>query len=304
MPTMSRPRAASPPRSLVRLRTLGRSRSPVDDLYHTVLTLKWWQFFLGVGAAFVVANASFALAYALSPGSIANARSGSFEDAFFFSVQTMATIGYGQMAPAARFGQVLVTLEAVIGVLSFALITGVTFSRFARPTARVLFAERAVIGPRDGVPHLMFRMANYRHNTIIEAQLRVILLLEEITLEGQVMRRPYELPLVRERNSTFVLTWTAMHAVDEKSPFFGPDAFARLKRQKAEIFLSLSGTDETFAQTIYARRGYLLDDVVEDAYFADVLTVHADGTRVIDYARFHDVVSAAAWRERHKKTAE
>jgi inward rectifier potassium channel len=288
----------------VRLRTLGRSRSPADDLYHTVLTLKWWQFFLGVAAAFVVANAVFALAYAFSPGSIAHARAGSFEDAFFFSVQTMATIGYGQMAPASRFGQVLVTIEAVIGVLSFALITGVTFSRFARPTARVLFAERAVVGPRDGVPHLMFRMANYRHNTIIEAQLRVILLLEEITLEGQVMRRPYELPLVRDRNSTFVLTWTAMHAIDEKSPFFGPDAFARLAHQKAEIFLSLSGTDETFAQTIYARRGYRLDEVVQDAYFADVLTVHADGTRVIDYARFHDVVSTAAWRERHKKAAE
>lgn len=301
---MAPPRTSSPPRSLVRLRTIGRSRSPVDDLYHSILTLKWWQFFLCVGLAFVAANAVFAVAYALSPGSIANARSGSLEDAFFFSVQTMATIGYGQMAPATRVAQVLVTIEAVMGVLSFALITGVTFSRFSRPTARVLFAERAVIGPRDGVPHLMFRMANYRHNTIIEAQLRVILLLEEITLEGQVMRRPYELPLVRDRNSTFVLTWTAMHAIDEKSPFFGPDAFVRLRRQKAEIFLSLSGTDETFAQTIYARRGYHLDEVIADAYFADVLTVHSDGTRVIDYARFHDVVPLEAWRERHKKAAE
>ncbi|HTQ07631.1 MAG TPA: ion channel [Polyangiaceae bacterium] len=302
---MSQPvRASGPPRALVRLRTIGRSRSPVEDLYHTVLTLKWWQFFLAVGVAFVAANAVFAVAYAASPGSIANARPGSFEDGFFFSVQTMATIGYGQMSPASRLGQVLVTLEAVIGVLSFALITGVTFSKFSRPTARVLFAERAVIGPRDGVPHLMFRMANYRHNTIIEAQLRIILLLEEITLEGQVMRRPYELPLVRDRNSTFVLTWTAMHAIDEKSPFFGPDAFARLRHQKAEIFLSLTGTDETFAQTIHARRGYRLDDVVEGAYFEDVLTVHADGTRIIDYARFHDVVPLSVWRERHKRAAE
>lgn len=302
MPQTARPSGS--PRSLVRLRTIGRSPSPVEDLYHTVLTLKWWQFFLAVGMAFVLANALFAVAYAASPGSISNARPGSFQDAFFFSVQTMATIGYGQMAPASLLGQLLVTVEAVIGVLSFALITGVTFSKFSRPTARVLFAERAVIGPRDGVPHLMFRMANYRHNTIIEAQLRMILLLEEITREGQVMRRPYELPLVRDRNSTFVLTWTAMHAVDEKSPFYGPDAFARLRRQKAEIFLSLSGTDETFAQTIHARRGYRLDDIVEDAYFEDVLSVHADGTRIIDYARFHDVVSTAVWRERHEKAAE
>jgi inward rectifier potassium channel len=287
-------RASGSPRGFPRLRTVGRASSPIEDLYHTLLTLKWWQLYLAVGVAFVAANAVFALAYMASPGAIANARPGSFEDGFFFSVQTMATIGYGQMAPATRVGHVLVTIEAIIGVLAFALITGITFSKFSRPTARILFSERAVIGPRDGVPHLMFRMANYRHNTILEAQLRVVLLVEEISLEGQVMRRPLELPLVRDRNSTFILSWTAMHPIDDKSPFFGPNAIARLRERKAELFLSLTGTDETFAQTVHARCGYQLDDIVENSYFADVLTVGADGVRVIDYSRFHEVVPVTA----------
>jgi inward rectifier potassium channel len=275
------------------VRAVGRSWSPGADLYHTLLTVKWWQFFVAVGVGFVGANAFFAVLYALSPGSISNARPGSLEDGFFFSVQTMATIGYGLMAPATRLGHVLVTIEAIIGVLGFALVTGMTFSKFSRPTARVVFSERAVIGPRDGVPHLMFRMANSRHNTIIEAQLRIALLLEEVSREGQVLRRPYELPLVRDRNSTFALSWTAMHPIDEKSPFFGTDARARLREQKAELYLSLTGVDETSAQTILARYSYALDDIVDDAYFADVLTVHPDGTRVIDYGKFHDVVPVA-----------
>jgi len=285
-------RVSGAPRGFPRLRAVGRASSPIEDLYHTLLTLKWWQFFLSVGLAFIVANALFALAYAASPGTISNARPGSFEDAFFFSVQTMATIGYGTMSPITRLGHVLVTLEAIVGVLAFALITGITFSKFARPTARILFSERAVIGPRDGIPHLMFRMANYRHNTILEAQLRVVLLVEEISLEGQVLRRPLELPLVRDRNSTFILSWTAMHPIDEKSPFFGPGALERLRERKAELFLSLTGTDETFAQTVHARTGYQLHDIVENAYFADVLTVRPDGLRLIDYTRFHDVVPA------------
>lgn len=294
---MSRPKRSGGSRSnLPRVLAIGRSRSPVDDLYHTLIALKWWQFFLAVGAGFVGANALFAFAYAMVPGSIANARPGSLEDAFFFSVQTMATIGYGLMAPATRFGHLLVTVEAIIGVLGFALVTGMTFSRFSRPTARVLFAESAVIGRRDGVPHLMFRIANYRHNTIIEARLHVLLLLEEVSREGQVMRRPYELPLVRDQNSMFVLTWTAMHVIDEKSPFFGADALARLREKKAELFLTLTGIDETIAQTIYARSSYQLDAIVEDAYFADVLTVRPDGTRIVDYAKFHEVVPAAELR--------
>jgi inward rectifier potassium channel len=248
------------------------------------------EFVLLVVVAFVLANAIFALAYLCQPGSIANARPGSFEDAFFFSVQTMATIGYGALAPATLFGHLMVTCEAIVAILGVAVITGVTFSRFSRPTAKVLFSDKLVIGPRDGVPHLMFRMANWRRNTILEAQLRVALLIEEVTLEGQVIRRPLELPLVRDRNALFWMTWTAMHRIDETSPFFGPDAFDKLQTQKAELFLSLMGIDETFAQIVHARRAYALSDIVMNAYYADVLTVRDDGVRVIDYRAFHDII--------------
>src|SRR5258708_23610441 len=142
----------------------------------------------------------------------------------------------------------LVPPAAIIAMLGVAVVTGVTFSKFARPTARVLFADKIVLGPRDGVPHLMFRMANWRRNTILEAQLHVILLLEETSSEGHVMRRPMHLPLVRDRNSLFVMTWTAMHRVDEKSPFYRPDALHKLSQRTGELLLSLMRIHATFPQ--------------------------------------------------------
>jgi inward rectifier potassium channel len=289
----SRKTSLPPPAPSSRLpttRVLGRKASFAEDFYHTVLTRPWWQFFTMVACVFVMTNAVFALIYASRPGAIANARPGSLEDAFFFSVQTMATIGYGSMAPVSLFAHVMVTIEAIIAMLGGALVTGLTFAKFSRPTARVLFANNMVIGPRDGVPHLMFRMANWRHNTILEAQLRFILLVEERTREGQVWRRPVELPLVRDRTPLFGMTWTAMHCIDETSPFFGEGAMDRLRARKAEIFLSLLGMDETFAQQVHARHSYKLADIIPNAYFADVLSIEADGTRVIDYADFHEVV--------------
>lgn len=272
----------------------GRHPEAMADLYHFILTRPWWQFLLLVAAFFLLINALFATAYYLQPGAIANARVDSWEDAFYFSVQTLATIGYGGMAPATRLAHALVTLQAIIGMMLSALVTGVTFSRFARPTARVLFSEKAVINERNGEPHLMFRMANWRHNTIMEAQLRVFVLIRERTKEGDDMRRSVELKLVRDRTAIFFLTWTAMHKIEEDSPFYGPDAFERLRAQEAQIYLTLSGTDETFAQTIHARHGYKLEDIISGARFRDVLTTYPDGQRVIDYHHFHEVIEAPA----------
>jgi inward rectifier potassium channel len=287
------------PRKAVRLRkhqdnmpkveARGQSSRIHEDFYHEVLVWPWWRFFVFVSLSFLGVNALFALLYLSSPGSIANARQGSFEDAFFFSVQTLATIGYGVMSPGSRFGHVVVTLEALVGILGVALITGLAFAKFARPTARILFSEKAVVTRRDGVPHLMFRMANWRKNMVVEAQLRAFLRVEEVTREGESMRRIVDLPLVKDRSAMFILTWSAMHLIDEASPFHGDDALARLKARKAEIILSLSGVDETLGQNIHARYRYLLEDVVWQARFADVLRVDESGVRVIDYSRFHDV---------------
>ena len=268
---------------------IGQKSRLHEDFYHSVLVWPWWQFFLFVAIAFLGVNMLFASVFLLEPGSIANARPGSFEDAFFFSVQTFATIGYGALSPGTVYGHVVVTIEALAGIMSVALITGLTFAKFARPTARVLFAAKAVVSNRNGVPHLMFRMANWRRNMVVEAFLRVILLIEEITEEGEVIRRPLEIPLVRDRTALFSLSWTATHIIDEKSPFYGPDAMDKLRVKKTEILLALSGLDETMGQTIHARHRYLLSDIVWNARFVDVLTILEDGTRIIDYSKFHDV---------------
>lgn len=273
----------------VRFETVGQRPAFTEDLYHSILTTTWTRYFAGAGVIYLVANLIFAIVYLTVPGSIANAREGSLEDAFFFSVQTMATIGYGTLTPANRFANVVVSAEALFGTVGVALMTGLTFAKFSRPRARVLFANVAVVGPRDGVPHLMFRLANERHNQIVEAKLRVVVLIEERTREGDTIRVPHEIKLVRDTSATFMLSWLAMHRIDESSPFHGPDALDRLRERKAQIFLTMSGFDETTGSSIAARHAYALESVRWGSAFVDILTVRDDGTRQMDYRRFHDV---------------
>jgi inward rectifier potassium channel len=283
-------RYTAPQRANVSVRTHGQDVPLFEDVYHRVLAMPWWRFFAYVCATWIGINLVFALLYAAVPGCVSGAAAGDLEDAFYFSVQTFATIGYGAMAPATRFGHVVVVCEALVGTLGIALVTGVTFAKFARPTARVLFASRAVVQMRDGVPHLVFRLANWRGNMVVEGQLHVSLLKRTTTREGDVIRIPVELPLVRNRTAMFALTWVPMHRIDEKSPLWGGlEERDRLLAEGAEIFLSFSGMDETLGQSIQARYRYRLDDIAYNARFVDVLTIEPDGTRTIDYARFHDI---------------
>lgn len=268
---------------------IGQDVHPLHDLYHYILTQSWGAYFALVVMLFLLINALFALGYYFF-GGVSNARPGSFEDAFFFSVQTLATIGYGGMFPVSRIAHVLVSVEAFCGMLGVALATGVTFARFARPSARVLFSERIAVGPRDGVPTMHFRMANWRHNQVVEAQARIIVLRTVRTKEGDVHRIPVELKLVRDRTAMFLLTWTMMHVIEPGSPFYGEGALDRLREEGAELYLNVIGQDETFAQTIHARYRYQLDDIAWNTRFHDVLSTLPDGGRVIDYRYFHDVV--------------
>jgi inward rectifier potassium channel len=277
-------RAIPPPR------TRGQRVSFFEDTYHKVLAMTWWRFFAYVAAIWVGINLAFAVLYAAQPGCVSNAAPGNLEDAFYFSVQTFATIGYGAMAPATRYGHLVVVVEALVGTLGIALVTGVTFAKFARPTARVLFSEKIVVHLRDGVPHLVFRLANWRGNMVVEGHLRVLLLLIEKTAEGETIRVPRELPLLRDRTALFALTWMPMHRIDEQSPFWGGEAaLERLRALKGEIYLSFSGLDDTIGAQIHARHAYRLEDIVWNARHVDVLTIEDDGSRVIDYGGFHDV---------------
>ncbi len=259
------------------------------DPYHLLLTIPWPGFLALMALGYVVANALFALAYLAGGDGIENARPGNFLDTFFFSVQTMASIGYGAMYPRTAYANILVTIESVVGLMGLAMGTGLGFARFSRPTARVMFSCVAVIAPFDGVPTLMFRAANQRRNQILEAQLRVRLTRDEVTAEGQFMRRVYDLKLVRSQNPLFSLSWTALHPIDEQSPLYGATA-EMLAAAETTIIVTLSGIDETVAQTIYARHIYAAHEILWNMRFADILLVMPDGQRHVDYSRFHDVV--------------
>lgn len=259
------------------------------DVYHYLLTAPWPLLLLIVIGAFAAVNAVFAAAYLLD-GGIENARRGSFADAFFFSVQTMATIGYGKMAPASLFANALTTVEAVTGLIGLAVVTGIVFAKFSRPTARVRFSRVAVISKRDGVPSLMFRMANVRGNRIMEANIHVVFARQEKTLEGEEVRRFYDLALSRYRNAIFVYSWTAIHPITDHSPLHG-QSVESLADQDVEIIVSLTGLDETFSQTVHARHSYGLDEIKWGARLADILQRSADGI-VIDYSRFDETEPA------------
>ena len=155
-----------------RIRTAGQAFEPLGDLYFALITGSFLRFLLAVALFVLLINTLFAVLYLVSPGCIANARAGSFEDAFFFSVQTFATIGYGIMSPSTLYAHVVVTIESVLGILAVGSFAGIAFARLSRPTARVLFSDKLVIRPRNGVPHLQFRVANWRNNLVIEAQVR------------------------------------------------------------------------------------------------------------------------------------
>jgi inward rectifier potassium channel len=298
MPPLPPPSAASERRLRYRsktpvfraVHTRGQAFELGGDLYFALLTRPLWQFCLAVAVLVLGLNALFAELYMLDAGGVSNVRLGSFEDAFFFSVQTLATIGYGAMAPQSRFAHVMVTIESILGVLAVGSLAGVAFARLSRPKARVVFTDKMVIRPRNGVPHLQLRMANWRTNLIVEASLRLYLLVTQRTAEGEVLRTPVELKLVRAYSPIFFLTWTAMHAIDETSPFFGDGTIERLRAEGAQLFVSLSGYDESLGTVVHAYADFKLDEIVKDAAFVDVVTVNPDGSREIDFAHFQDIV--------------
>ncbi len=267
---------------------LGAWYNYLRDPYHLLLTIPWAGFLTLICVGYILANALFALAYILGGNGIENARPGNFLDAFFFSIQTMASIGYGAMYPRSTFANFLVTIESLVGLFGVTMATGLMFARFSRPTARVIFSRVAIIAPYEGVPTLMFRTANQRRNLILEAALRVSLARDEITTEGDFMRRIYDLKLIRSQNPSFSLSWTAMHPIDDRSPLYGvtPEA---LDEDEATIIITLTGLDETVGQNIYAHHTFAANDILWNMRFVDILAWTPNGDRYIDYNHFHEV---------------
>jgi inward rectifier potassium channel len=270
------------------LRRVGSARWHWTDLYHAMLAMSWPWFFLMLGVLYVGTNVVFACAYYAVPGSVANARPGSVLDVFFFSIETLATVGYGFMNPGSVYGHVVASVEILVGMMEVAVVTGLMFARFSRPSARILFSRVAVVARFNGTPTVMIRTGNERNNLILEASVRAALVRREKTLEGQEFTRFYDLALERNTTSVFALSWTVMHKIDERSPLYGKTP-AEMEAEGAYLTVSISGTDDTLNDFVHARHNYGHDDIRFGYRFVDILAERDGEVRIIDFGKFHDI---------------
>jgi inward rectifier potassium channel len=267
---------------------VGAPRLPLADLYHALLRVPWWMALLVIVGGYLFLNALFALGF-MAVGGVANVHPGSFDEAFFFSVQTMGTIGYGTMAPVSEGAHVLVVAESVTGLIVTALATGLVFVRVSRTRARVMFCARAAIGPMDGVPTLMIRVGNERRTPIVDATFRMTWTRTIRTLEGVTIYRSVELPLIKDKATALARSWTVLHELKPGGPLTKetPDSFLA---SDAEVTLSLSGIDDTSGQPVNAHHTWYAKEVVWGARLADILS--EDGPKMtLDLTKFHDLTA-------------
>ncbi|MGA8173009.1 MAG: ion channel [Methylocystis sp.] len=273
----------------------GLPRNFWTDLYHYAMTARWPAFFLALALAFTTVNLVFAgfytLAAAFGDDPVANARHGSFVDYFFFSVETVATVGYGDMHPHSLTGHLIATLGTFAGLSSVAITAGLTFARFSQPRARLLFARNPVIGMHDGARTLMLRFANERHNAITAASAQLWLIRDERTKEGANFRKFRLLELTRDENPIFAFTWTLMHVIDESSPLHGWTA-ADFDNPSTSLVVIFGGHDETSAQSVRGRRIYAARDILVDYNYVDIVGTDEAGAAIFDYTKFHDAKPA------------
>jgi inward rectifier potassium channel len=271
------------------IKRVGLNRWHWGDIYHWMLTLSWSRFFALVGALYLVTNLLFATAFFLVPGSISNARPGYFPDTLFFSIETLATVGYGYMNPGSTYGHIVASTEILLGMVEVAAVTGLLFARFSRPTSRIMFSDVAVVTPFNGVPTLMLRAGNERANLILEASVRASLVRRETTQEGQIFTRFYDLKMEREHSGVFALSWTVMHRIDESSPLHGKTQ-QDLQSEGTTLLVAISGTDDTLNDFVHARQTYAAEHIYFNHHFADIMSDKMEGNvRILDYSKFHDI---------------
>ena len=273
------------------IETLGLSQGFWTDLYHRSMTVYWPVFFGSAALVFALLNVVFAFLFWLGGDPVANVS----PDLplplslFYFSIETLATVGYGDMHPQTNYGHLVATVEIFTGMCLLAVMTGLVFARFSRPRARFVFADHPVVTTHEGVSTLMIRMANARHNTVSRASARLWIIRAERTREGDQLRRFYELKLDRHEHPMFVLSWMLFHVIDTDSPLHGMTA-ADFETGDALLVLNVSGVDDSSAQQLYARRVYSWRDLRWGHRYRDITSVSPQGRFLLDYTKFHDVV--------------
>jgi inward rectifier potassium channel len=260
-----------------------------SDLYHWMLAMSWPRFFGVVTVVYLLTNLVFAALFYIVPGSVRNARLDHFEDVFFFSIETLATVGYGFMNPGSTYGHLVASTEILLGMLEVAASTGLMFARLSRPSSRILFSNVAVVASFNGTPTLMIRAGNGRNNLILEANVRLAIVRREKTIEGIEFTRFYDLKLERDSTSVFALSWTVMHRIDETSPLFGKTG-DDLLAEDAALTVSMSGTDDTLNDFVHARHSYGAHDLLYGRRFVDIMSENDGDIRILDFDKFHDTI--------------
>ncbi len=259
----------------------GVSRFDLRDPYHLAVALTWPQFLASLLAFYLAVNVVFAALFWLAPGSVGHARPGSFLDSFFFSIETVSTVGYGEMYPATLYGHLIASVEIVCGLAFTAILTGLTFVRFSRPRAKLIFAGNPVVAMHNGKPTLMVRIGNGRVGVLAEAVAKLNVFLVDTTAQGMSFRRAHELRLERTRIPIFTNFWTLMHVLDEQSPLHRYDA-ARTIEADARVFVTIEARDPTLATVVHDARFYAPQDIRFGMRYADAVSAAADGTLVAD----------------------
>jgi inward rectifier potassium channel len=279
-----------PPGADYTISVVGDRRSPLRDFYHQLLRRPWWVTIATISAAFLIANTIFALAFAVT-GGIAHSDRHSFVDAFFFSVQTMGTIGYGAMYPDSPGANLLVVGESITSLLLTALSTGLVFAKFSRSTARILFTREVAIAPVNGVPTLMIRLGNMRGNQIVDVQIRAVITRTEQTAEAGTFYRMHDLKLTREHSLSLSRSWSVLHSITFDSPLHGqtPESCAQAD---LELQIMVVGMDDITMQPIHAAHRYFARQLLWGARHADILSESPDGNLILDLNKFHDTIPA------------
>ena len=269
------------PREII---TEGIGRAVFHDLFHHFMTVSWPQLFATFAGFFLVFDTLFGFLYFLAPGCIANLNPPGFAGAFFFSVETLATVGYGDMHPQTIYGHIVATAENFTGLLLLAVMTGLVFARFSRPRARIIFAKYPVVTKHNGAPTLIFRMANARSNFITEATAKLWVLRPTVTEEGKRLIGFEGMRLLRSENPTFALSWTLFHPIDEQSPLIGQDEDT-LTGSQMNFVVSVVGFDDASGQIVRARDVFAAQDLRFGQEYVDFVWIDEQGMRHIDYAK-------------------
>lgn len=256
------------------------------DLYNWLLILTWPKFFALLVFTYFAVNGAFALLYVVGGDCVDGMPAGSFREAFFFSVETLATVGYGHMYPSSLYGHMVSTIEIMTGMFGMALITGIIFVRFSRPIARVTFSNVLVHGPFDAKPSIMLRVANMRHHAMAEAEFRLMVIRDELIAEGDVLRRFYPLELQFDRLIAFPAVLTIRHIIDERSPLYGWTP-ADYERADTIFVTSVVCIDTSIPASVQTQRQYNWRDIRFGHRFCEVYTEVGERKLIVDYARIH-----------------